>query len=331
MENRFIYVDEMKGLAILFVCMGHLLGPHSVLGNLQPTLIIIASFHMAFFFFLSGYINQKTHKIESKGVGTFVRKRINSLLIPHLFWLYLAPYFLYDTIPSSWNEAIGKLNFYPNVNEWFLPCLFIAIMFWMIQYIIMEKYFNSWKYKQIIHLSSPAVLAIAGLVFNMYFLVIYAIYMGCFIFGDILSGSKDLQKFFMQRKVWAVSAIILCISWKFYTPELAGGMIYTLVKLLLYAICSFGACVFFYNIFRQISIPKMISIPLQTWGKMSLVIYLLPIYLLPKDFIFPVNWTNTEINLFVLVIGILQCSIGAGIGELVMKIPGLSFIMFRKK
>lgn len=330
MKNRLNYIDEMKGFAILLVCIGHLIGPHSSLGNLHPVLTIIASFHMAFFFFLSGYINKKTHKIESNGAAVFFKKKFISLIIPYLFWLYIASYFLYGNIPVSWSAAVGKLNFYPNVNGWFLPCLFCAMMLWLLQYLIITKCTNILG-RVLLYLSSPLFLVAIGIVFNLYFFLIYAIYMGCFLFGDVLSGNLKLQEFLKSKKVWIIVTFILCIAWKYYSPELKGSGGKILLKVSLYAISSFLSCIFFYNVFRYVSISQWIKRILQEWGRMSLVIYLLPIVLLPVDFIFPDNWTNTMVNIFVIIIGCMQCCIASAIGEILMKIPGLSFIMFGKK
>lgn len=105
MQNRLVYIDEMKGFAILLVCMGHLLA-HSSLGNLQPTLIVIASFHMAFFFFLSGYVNQRTHKIESIGVSNFVKKTdCKSFDSSFLLVIYCTVFSLW-----SYSNFIGRYN-----------------------------------------------------------------------------------------------------------------------------------------------------------------------------------------------------------------------------
>lgn len=182
-----------------------------------------------------------------------------------------------------------------------------------------------------VHLISPFILIILGVVLKQYFLLIYAIYMMCFIFGCVLSESIEMQRFIMNNKIWMVITVVFCISCKIYTPALNGSMMLILIKVLLYAICSLTSCIVFYNVFRKISFPKVVSYLLSEWGKMSLIIYLLPIFLLPKNFIFPADWTNTMINIFVLFVGMIQCCMSCLIGNLVLKIPGISFIMFGKK
>lgn len=48
--QRLEYKDEMQGLAIFLVVLGHFVGPHTY-GNTYPLTEIIASCHMSFFFF----------------------------------------------------------------------------------------------------------------------------------------------------------------------------------------------------------------------------------------------------------------------------------------
>ena len=59
--NRLEYKDEMQGLAIFLVVLAHFIGPHTTDVSNYPLFQIISSCHMLFFFFLSGYINQKTN------------------------------------------------------------------------------------------------------------------------------------------------------------------------------------------------------------------------------------------------------------------------------
>lgn len=82
--QRLDYIDRMKGLAILSVVLGHIYLPYTTEGAMHPIAKIIYSFHMSFFFFLSGFINQKTNAISTKGWMNYIYKKFNSLLIPAL-------------------------------------------------------------------------------------------------------------------------------------------------------------------------------------------------------------------------------------------------------
>ena len=330
--SRLYYIDEIRGFAILLVCMGHIFGPHSTLGNLQPTTSVIGSFSMALFFFISGYLIQKTHGIEKKGVVSFIKKKSYRLFVPYLFWLYIAPYFLYNRLPSSIFEVFEMLNFYPNKNVWFLPCLFYMMLIWGFSYVFIESKLKFAGLKLVLSYSVvPMIFVVFGIVFHLFFFLIYAVYMGAFLFGYFLSKYERLRNFVLKNGVWGGATLVACVVWKLYFPIGDGGGVRTLIMIVLYTISSFASCIVFYNIFKKVELPKCVKCSLCEWGKMSLIIYLFPIALVPSTFVFPDNWTLTMVNLFVLGVSICQCFISSAIGEMVLKIPVLSFIMFGKK
>lgn len=72
-ESRIEWIDIAKGIGILFVMLGH------CYLDTKYTFWFI-SFHMALFFFLSGY----TFRIK-EDYNSFVKKKIKALLVPYLF------------------------------------------------------------------------------------------------------------------------------------------------------------------------------------------------------------------------------------------------------
>ena len=87
---------------------------------------------MSLFFFISGFLAFKTNRIEENGIKQYVIKKTKQLLIPYLFWLLLAPIFMYNIYPSSYKELLLKFNFIPNLNYWFLPLLYIFFMLYLL-------------------------------------------------------------------------------------------------------------------------------------------------------------------------------------------------------
>ena len=69
-------VNMLKALAILLVVSGHL--EFSLLGMFTPY-----SFQIALFFFISGYLFKDKYLDD---VGTFVLRRVNSLLVPYFLY-----------------------------------------------------------------------------------------------------------------------------------------------------------------------------------------------------------------------------------------------------
>lgn len=122
-KKRIEFIDLAKGLCILLVVWGHSLGP---LGSIDSRFVWGTSlFRMPIYFFLSGLFF-KTYE----SFGGFVKRKVNKLLIPFLFWhvlfVCLVPF-------VSRTETFDMHLFWDfifpqgdphNTALWFLCCLF---------------------------------------------------------------------------------------------------------------------------------------------------------------------------------------------------------------
>lgn len=124
--------------------------------------------------------------------------------------------------------------------------------------------------------------------------------------------------------------MILLGLWYFFPYESNGRMLVSMMNLCANFVCAALSIIVFYNFFYMNWLPLVVKRILQEFGKMSLVIYLLPIQFLPEDFVF-LHFSNSAINLLILFLGILQCVIACIIGKCVFAIPYLRLIMFGKK
>lgn len=322
----------MKGLAILSVVLGHIYLPYTVEGATHPIASIIYSFHMSFFFFLSGFVNQKTNAISTKGCMNYVCKKFNSLLIPYLFWLIIAPLFLYNSYPTNLQSLKELFQFFPNRHIWFLPTLFIFMMLYLVLYKLISKTkANKLQLEILFEIISISCWGICGLIFNQYHLIIYGIYWFSFLLGNAISKYQSLNIFITTKSFYGISTLILCLAWKFYPLEANGVAWKSFINITLSFICSFCGSITIYNFFRKAQIPRWIQSYLQEIGKFSLVIYVVPIIFLPKEFLFPKYIPETLINLCILAIGVLHTSISYAFGRIIFEIPYLRYIMFGKK
>ena len=119
MGQRLEFIDIAKGIGIILVVIGH------SIGWLVPYHWIY-SFHMPFFFFISGFL----FTIQGKNFLTFTKKRIRSLLLPAMFFtilLYSIDY-CYPILDNS--EKKLEIAFCPMVftcsfydrDVWFCVC-----------------------------------------------------------------------------------------------------------------------------------------------------------------------------------------------------------------
>ena len=120
MKNRINWIDQAKGIGILLVVVGHMTIPLKLS-------ILIFSFHMPLFFFISGYLfNEKKYGVD---FTTIVRSKFSTLVWPFVTFTFLA-LFLHSTYDfKSTIETFDCLGFLLgmdsiNVPLWFLTALF---------------------------------------------------------------------------------------------------------------------------------------------------------------------------------------------------------------
>jgi fucose 4-O-acetylase-like acetyltransferase len=121
----------IKGAAIIFVVVGHLLQytvidfDHNILWR------FIYSFHMPLFFFVSGFLAFFTKK---KGFN-LILDRFKSLIIPFFSWA-IVYYFIRDNLDKGFLIYMRDLVLVPDIGLWFLWVLFfcyliLAIVKWL--------------------------------------------------------------------------------------------------------------------------------------------------------------------------------------------------------
>ena len=326
--QRLEYKDEMQGLAIFLVVLAHFLGPHTY-GNSYPLVEIISSCHMSFFFFLSGYINQKTNHIKDRGSLHYLKKKAQTLLIPFCFWSYVYSLFLSGKLPTDVEGWLEPLNIFPNMHFWFLPVLFV----FFINYLLIStmRNFCTGGGRMVCYSIPVLTFIAAGLGTHQYHLIIYAIYLSSFFLGDYLSWNERFRTYIMQDVLFGIVAVVLFIAWKIF-PLSANGVAWrSMINIILALICSFGMSIFCYNFFRKIALPLFLKRCLQEMGKMSLVIYVTPFVLIPSSFHFPETFNETLINVISIIMSSAYVFLRYLWGMFIYQIPIVRFIMYGRK
>lgn len=119
--RRLIWADAARGAAALLVILGHILPQSS--GKAW-----IFSFHVPFFFFLSGYLMAAGGAWQRQDLKTFFRKRALSLMYP--YYTFSAATILLQLILRDYmNMAISMvftLLLFGAQSLWFLPAMFFG-------------------------------------------------------------------------------------------------------------------------------------------------------------------------------------------------------------
>lgn len=134
-KERIRWIDTAKGIGIILVMLGH--------NYLDWKFVFwFYSFHMALFFFLSGYTFQKTENFKA-----FIRKKFKGLVVPYVFFALVISAYNWLSAVTHGNvydlreTALSYLKQSRYTHLWFLPCLFIAeLCMWVIsKYVFARK------------------------------------------------------------------------------------------------------------------------------------------------------------------------------------------------
>lgn len=129
--ERLIYIDILKGIAIILVVMGHMFVPYT--DYLQsPVNQMIYSVHIPLFIFLSGLVFHLSQ--SKKAIRTTIMKKVLSLLLP--FFCFSAVYCFSKNI--SYTDMLFKNEIHN--GYWFTLVLFEIILISIIVEYILTKY-----------------------------------------------------------------------------------------------------------------------------------------------------------------------------------------------
>ena len=128
MSKRIEYLDAAKGIGILFVVLGH----NHIKLDYPIIYQVVYSFHMPFFFLLSGMFFKTDY-----GFLELARRRFNSLMKPFLAYMVVvyagSIFFTKVDLPTIFGRILKALYAGPNTLEWvplwFLPHLFLINIF----------------------------------------------------------------------------------------------------------------------------------------------------------------------------------------------------------
>lgn len=220
-------INLLKAFAIILVIAGHL-------GIQIIPLFSIFSFHMALFFFISGYLFKEEHL---DNISNYIKKKFKSLLVP--FYLYNIIYLIisrlismhtgitlaakinilnYVILPFVINTQIEFLN-----SLWFVTQLFVSLVFFIISYKILKSTWNNKAF----HLLFFAALGIVATFITPYddnikglialkILFVKTFFSTFFIYIGFLYKTSIESKFnIYDKKCIALIIIIQSILWLF--------------------------------------------------------------------------------------------------------------------
>ncbi len=143
-SERLTFVDVAKGIGILLVALAH----NDLAAYAPFAFHWIYSFHMPFFFLLSGLFFK-----PGGSLWALLQKRSTSLLRPYFFGIFLIYFWaiFFDTmgLPTAFGRIVKALygnGYYLDwVAMWFLPALFMVNLFAFGFYAVFGRFSTLWR------------------------------------------------------------------------------------------------------------------------------------------------------------------------------------------
>ncbi len=171
MKERLYYIDNLKGLLIFLVIMGHCIQCTDPDFDHNMAFRYIYSFHMPLFMAVSGFVSYKPVI-----TGDTVRKRFKQLIIPFLSWAMVGCYIHHD-----WHCFFDKIM-HPDSGLWFLWALFFIVLLMKICDSV-RSYLNVWLEYVVCMLSLLLIGVMAVLKFKLFGFQFIAWYLPFYAIG----------------------------------------------------------------------------------------------------------------------------------------------------
>jgi fucose 4-O-acetylase-like acetyltransferase len=266
-SKRADHLDIVKALGIIAVVYGHAQGPLA---------IFVSLYHMALFFFVSGYFYKDSY---AQAPLLLVRKRLKSLYLPFIaygLFFGLLHNFLYsinvysDSVTSVYNRTIYfvsnkeyllnllKILSFAKVEQilaplWFLPVLFIVTMiFLLVNYVL---YRTSPAQKDVWLAATIVIISCVGFFYypehNVFLrpVSIAMVVSSMFYFGHLFRRYE--RSIELNGGIALACFAVLAASYRF-GPIDTGGHIF--VSLPFYLVCSLAGV--YLNLFLSMRVPE---------------------------------------------------------------------------
>lgn len=254
--NRILELDYIKGIAMIMVLMGHVIG-FCLRIETSPLFSIIIICEMPLFFAVSGFL--MPHPIESlKGVSHKFLKRTIGLLVPMVVWSFI--------LNILEGRTIGFTIFFRG-GYWFFLALWWCNLIYFFVGVILKKF----SLGVICEILINGILCLLFVFMTFKRWEIYGVFptsnMLCnypfFAFGVFLSKYKKFFNLCFNKKIYAFMFLILILGWYFSSLNI----------FVINMIASLAAVIVIWMICKDFNHDSKISKVLGVIGRNTLPIY----------------------------------------------------------
>lgn len=319
---RLSYIDSLKGIAILFVLLGH---------N-SPNIVVtymIYFFHMPLFFFISGYLSKGTN-----GIKTIYAKKVKTLIYPYFIYggIIIIYNSLFDFVRHSFtfNKLIKRIsallygNFIWENNSdyigtlWFLVCLFCTVMIG--EFIIKINHRNRWGQPVLcgisILLGTGCVVLKKNLNLRLPWCLDVAFFAVIFYLGGYLMRRMNYKIRVYGSMILMIAGTVLgwlnCIYMKKWEYSLLRTDMLNMNygNIALFLLSALSICIGALELFKQLS-GKLKIVWLEKVGQISMIVMIVHIYV--NQIVIPLL-NKVNLNTWTVSFPVCTCiSIGAAV------------------
>lgn len=230
-RKRIDYLDMAKGIGILLVVIGH------VTYVSEPVRQYISTFHMPFFFLISGMLLCYKQE-EENSLWNFAVRRFKGLMIPYIICSICI--FLIESCRILWKAANTWENVFRQVFQslclqgvsvlWFLPALFLAELvflflrkksshLWTAIFLVSIYLLSSWAievakeyFSQTNSLRADLCYDVISMIFRTLFCVSFVgsgYYFGSFLFAQ---KSNRIVEMFLSTGLLVFTGVVLKLN-----------------------------------------------------------------------------------------------------------------------
>lgn len=339
MNTRISYIDQLKGIAILLVVLGHVIGYN----NCEDSFLwrFIYSFHMPLFMFISGYVAQMTFRIENfswNEIFSFIIKKFRTLLLPMAAWGIVIPFFfLRSTVENSFVDYLLNYIKMWGGGLWFFATLFfLSILFffyrWIIKQISIKSIFVDYVILSFFFLLVTLlyILLPKDEIYSEGIRSIFSYFMFYFL-GTIVCKQAKLRNLVLDNELFfAFSFVLFCLL----IPSFVYDMSSKFNQLMKIVLSLFSIPSLFY-IVRYVSWNRKIDNIFQYFGRESLPIYVthngpFAFLLVITDYVTLSSVDNIPCFLLLLVFSLFICYASIWIKNVVSISPILELLLYGK-
>ncbi|MBC1499818.1 acyltransferase family protein [Listeria weihenstephanensis] len=216
MNQRLIWIDNLKAYGIILVVIGHcvvLSADYPYTGLLMK---LIYSFHMPLFFFISGFL------FRGKGTGKYFYKKWKTLLVPYFIFQVISVLFInsfyYVTAGQLERDPLSTLLsvFYLNGNVgWNAPLWFLVVLFILD---VLYYFFSKWSERTGIQMALVLLSCVVGWLLSetgIKFPFGLQIVFSCFLFYYLGNMTKKYNVLKLLSRSLVVYMLLLTLAGSF--------------------------------------------------------------------------------------------------------------------